>query len=231
MPNFHRPLSGSATALSRSDHRQSPTRADEYSISAQAYLERARARLAENSNLALFYAAFELRCCIEARQDSYVEAQKRYLSSIPQSYKIGKKAKELNKIFNRDLIAEIVFEFDNAQPITLYYTPVTTYLHNEAEKLGELLHCKQQYHAASNQWWDGTRDRLLKMYRGAWVCCRGNLLSPLMVDRKGNAAGTIEFYGAPNKALMDQIAQPKGTKFVLHVKYLDALPADWDPGL
>jgi hypothetical protein len=52
-----------------------------------------------------------------------------------------------------------------------------------------------------------------------------------MVDQKGNVAGAIEFYGAPNNALMEQIVQPKGTKFVLREKYLDALPVAWDPDL
>jgi len=45
-----------------------------YSVSARGYLHRAKLRLLENSNEAIFYGAFELRCCVEARQEEYATA-------------------------------------------------------------------------------------------------------------------------------------------------------------
>ena len=46
-----------------------------YGMTARHYLERARARLDENTSEGLFCAAFELRCGVESRMREYLRAQ------------------------------------------------------------------------------------------------------------------------------------------------------------
>ena len=54
-----------------------------YSVTSHAYLERMKARMNEGTDEALFYAALELRCGVEARMREYVEA----IDGIPESEK------------------------------------------------------------------------------------------------------------------------------------------------
>ena len=49
----------------------------QYKITSRDYLSRARICLDEGSNRFLFYAAFELRCGIEARMREYLEVWER----------------------------------------------------------------------------------------------------------------------------------------------------------
>jgi hypothetical protein len=203
---------------------------EEYDISARGYLARAKKCLSQSDPSSLFYAAFELRCCIEARQDSYVQAQEKYIKSLPRAYKIGHQAKALRKVFKDDTIAEMTFQFGDIADIILYYTPVPSDLHNAAEKLGDLLHVLQDRHLPDDPWWDATKQRLIELYRGAWAACQGELVCPPLLDRKGNAIGAIEFTGKKNVALVQKM-HDKGRQFILRMNYLTSLPPDWIPDL
>ena len=66
---------------------------EEYGLHAREYLARARACLAEKSAPSLFWAAFELRCGIEARLQQYVEAQRENTAKIKQGWRIAKLAR------------------------------------------------------------------------------------------------------------------------------------------
>ena len=103
-----------------------------YGISAREYLARAKSNLSNPDCTFLFYAAFELRACIEARQDEYVDAQQRYLKSLPKSEKIGKKAKLLARICKPHLITALRFVFDDGDYF-VYYTPVSNNLHKKVK--------------------------------------------------------------------------------------------------
>ena len=72
---------------------------DEYGLHARDYLARACACLAEGSRAALFYAAFELRCGIEARLQQYLEAQREKTRKIKQGWRIAKLARHVERRF------------------------------------------------------------------------------------------------------------------------------------
>lgn len=54
----------------------------EYWVGARSYLERAKARLEDATHVSLFYAAYEIRCAVEARQDEYLKAQEQYAKNV-----------------------------------------------------------------------------------------------------------------------------------------------------
>ena len=57
----------------------------DYRIHSRDYLQRARKRLDSGTPDALFHAAFELRCGIEARMQQYLEAQEHISESLKVS--------------------------------------------------------------------------------------------------------------------------------------------------
>jgi hypothetical protein len=203
-------------------------RNEQYDSSPRGYLARAHDRLLGDDRADLFYAALELRFFVEARQDAYTQAQSRYLKSVPPAHKIGSQAAALRELFNRNEILRLDFDFYDIPLITLHYTPVTSDLKHSAEKLGDLLHVRD--YTRDDTWWTETKSKLLNMYRGAWVACRGELLSPLLLDRSGHVVGAIEFVGPPHKGLIDRIGEA-GRKFKLTVSYLKSIPPDFVPDI
>jgi hypothetical protein len=200
-----------------------------YDESPRGYLSRARDRLLSDDRAELFYAALELRLFVEARQDAYAQAQKRYLRSVPRAYKIGSQAAALRKLFNRDEILRLDFDFFDVPPITVYYTPVTSELKNFAEKLGDLLHVSDD--TRDDTWWAETKSKLLKVYRCGWIACRGELLSPLLLDRSGHCIGAIEFPGPRNNVLFDGMNDGVERICKITVDYLKSTPPDFVPDI
>jgi hypothetical protein len=88
-----------------------------YGVNGDAYLARAKSQLERNNPEALFYAALELRCFVEARQDDYLDAQKRYARSIPKPYKIGAQGRVLDRIFDNKQIQHFQFEVSGHEPV------------------------------------------------------------------------------------------------------------------
>ena len=197
-----------------------------YSISPAAYLDRAKKRLLKDNAESLFYAAFELRCFVEARQDEYLDAQREYTKSVPKAYKIGDQGRTLERIFASNQIQYISWEARGQLILEAHHTPVTPRLRKGAEWLGNLLHGQMRCHSPEDKWWETTRNRVLEIYRAAWVCAQGTLPSPLMV-RDGKTVGRFAVLGSEEelKRLLEQIKA--GDSGVLGVRYLEQPPASW----
>lgn len=126
-----------------------------YSVSSRAYLTRANRRLRDQTHEALFYAALELRCCVEARQEEYATALE-FLKTKVKPWKIGKTAMTLEGVFESKKIAHITLSFDGSQQFDLYYTPVSKKLYGAAERLGSLLHRMETFKTDSDPFWTAT---------------------------------------------------------------------------
>lgn len=198
----------------------------QYGVSSDAYLARAKSRLEENTPASLFYAAFELRCYVETRQDDYINAQKEYAKSIPKAYKIGVQGKVLERIFDNKQIQFFAFSISDNEVFECYHVPVSPKLRKEAEWLGNLLHAQMKFHLADDPWWLTVREKLLAIYRLAWTCAQGNLPSPLfMVD--GNTIGNIEIHGDEEYLANLMTLLKPGAKGTFRVDYLKSPPAHW----
>lgn len=202
----------------------------EYDIGSEGYLERARDRILENKAASLFYAALELRCFVEARQDIYLEAQKDYARSIPSRWKIGSQWKALRAVTRDHKIQHIHFTFDNGFEYDAYHIPVSESLRNMGERMGDLVHSQSEYYPPDHDWWKTTRDNIIAAYRQAWVCQRGNMLSPVLIAEDkamGNISLTFRKHCEEDLAAL-RIMQ-MNREMTVRVDYPEKPPATWIP--
>src|SRR5208337_4569279 len=156
----------------------------EYKISARDYLVRAEENLAKGTPDALFYAAFELRCGVESRLQEYLDAQDHLTRKQKQGWRIAVLGATASKAFKiGDKVARYtIYDKDNEQLLgTLYYTPVTRALKEDAGKLGKYLHAMGKLHHQTDPWWAEFRALLEAIRHELFRSTRGNLLgAPLL---------------------------------------------------
>ena len=197
-----------------------------YDISPAGYLSRAKERLEANSPADLFYAALELRCFVEARQDEYLEAQKKYARSVPKAWKTSDQGKALDKIFDSEKIQHLVYVFDDDMEFDFYYMPVTAALRNGAERLSNLIHAQMEPRHPDSDWWVEKKNEIVRLYRLAWFCCQGNIASPAML-RKGAAIGDFTAIFRDGRGLDIVPRMVPGVIFRLKVEYPLMPPNSW----
>jgi hypothetical protein len=198
-----------------------------YGIAPRDYLARAKQRLEERTLVGLFYAALEVRCFVEARQDEYLDAQKEYAKSIPKAWKIGAQGKSLEWVFSSKQIQHLTWLVGD-KSIEAYHVPVGEELRNAGERLSDLLHVQAKRYDVSDPWWTETRRRLVGIYQRAWACCQGRLLCPALVGKDGQTIGAIKIELDANgdpRGVADMLKP--GVRGILRVNYLDAPPKEW----
>ncbi|OWV70417.1 hypothetical protein ATY77_16760 [Rhizobium sp. R634] len=201
-----------------------------YGIGPPSYLERAKRRLEEKTEESLFYAALELRSYLESRQDQYLDAQRAYAKSFPSAWETSKQWKSLRKIFKDDKIQHLAFKFEDGWAFDAYHVPVTETFRKSAEKLSDLLHAQSIYRAPGNTWWEEAREKVVAVYRSAWICQQGNLLCPALIDKdmiKGRLA--LELPAGEPEDYKRHFA--KDQTMLLNVNYLAINPSEWIPDL
>ena len=200
----------------------------EYDIGSAGYLDRAAARLREGMPESLFYAALELRCYVEARQDEYLATQTDYVKSVPPAWKIGKQWKALEGVMKGPQIQHLHFTYDDGFQFDAHYVPVTSKLRNAAERLSNLIHAQQSYRSPDDQWWQVTRSDVVATFREAWVCAQGRLLSPALISEH-RPIGSISFAfrkDSPDDMAIYEAMAANGVVTV-QVNYLEAPPSSW----
>jgi hypothetical protein len=192
-----------------------------YPVSAKSYLARAKLRLQENTNVAIFYAAFELRCCVESRQEEYLTAIESIKTKV-KPWKIGETARALERVFESKKIARVTYHIGSFGPYSVYYTPVTKRLYDRAQNLGELLHCMKAFKPDDDSFWADTRNRLEQIYRDAWCACQGKLLTPPL----RNHPFKVE---EPEAQLLEMMlwAHKEKAEIIMKVEYLHRPPDEW----
>lgn len=152
-----------------------------YYCGSDSYLERAQRCLEKEDPSYLFYAAYELRCFVESRQQEYLEAQKKYRKSLPARWKIGRQSAELRKIFRLEQVQKITNTFPDGFEFVSTYVPVSTTLRKSAERLGELLHSQNEN--LPNEKIEVLKNWLNGVYACAHECQSGNMCSPMLLDK------------------------------------------------
>lgn len=153
-----------------------------YDIDSIAYLRRARARLNDGTQEALFYAAYELRCGTEARLQDYLDARDDIAKKKKKGWQIMDSAKELDRAIRLgDKIAEAsIVDSDGAIIIATFYTPVSSRLREAAgARLHNLLHAMKTPFD-DDRWWDDSRTFLEQIYSDLELSNKGTLLGPMM---------------------------------------------------
>jgi hypothetical protein len=198
-----------------------------YYADSRSYLQRARARLDEKNEEAIFYAAFELRCGIEARMQEYLGAQSHISKSKKSGWKIAKLGKTIERAFKLgDRIARIIITDSSTNETlqTLYYTPVTLSLRKSGQQLGDFLHAIQDHRKLDDLWWKSRRSFLESIYAELEKSNSGTLLGPPIVNPKGEIQLQVENgingAGIANQQKLSYV----GRKVVMKVDYIDTFP-------
>lgn len=191
-----------------------------YYCSPRSYLERAEICLTHDEVHFLFYAAFELRCFVEARQQQYLEAQESYRLALPGQWKIGKQAAELGRIFGRNDIQRVTYIFPSGDELACKYVPISSKLKSKTEKLGGLLHAQKENLEKGRI--DELKSSLFGIYEAANECQDGNMLSPLLLNLDGTAIFTDTTLEIPHDDMEKlHLNFKEGTKMRLNVDYVD----------
>lgn len=199
-----------------------------YDNSARAHLFRARALLDSGKSEELFYAAFELRCCIEARQADYLEAIDWYNGQRVKAWKLGETSKKLQRLWRDPKISKLTFSFPD-RSFETYYTPIRPQLVRKAEKkLGALLHADRSTPGRSQSAIREIRTNLIQVWSEAAIACRGEHIAPPLMDYDTGEVHPFRFYPSQDTAeLSIRLLLSKGAQFTLGVDYLDNPPEEW----
>ncbi|UDF05357.1 hypothetical protein [Asticcacaulis sp. AND118] len=199
-----------------------------YGVAAGSYLHRARERLLDGTKESLFYAALELRCCVETRQAEYLEHLNAYKGKKVRPYKIGDNRSKIEKISGGKVIARMTFHFEDELFIG-YHTPVPLALVQYCEqKIDNLRHAQPYYRDNDDPWWEEVRQGLVSNYRLAWISCKGNMLVPPLWGNKGKDVHPMVFdVDEQSRAVIQRLSQQAGRQFKAQVEYLETPPEDW----
>lgn len=202
---------------------------DDYSPLATAYLARSREWLAEGSKRGLFYAAFELKCCVEARMAEYLEHLEPYRGRKVQPFAINANAKLIRRISAGETIAKLGFHGPDGLITTQYHTPVPDRLKRYCEKkIDELRHAQRTYRQPDDPWWEKTRSELTEAYRWAWVACQGAMMvPPLWSKNKKNTHPMVFDLNDINRPALHSMMKMVNQTMTIEVDYLDEPPAEW----
>ncbi len=93
----------------------------------------------------MFYAAFELRCGVEARLQEYLEPHEHIPISQRTEWNVSKLHKTATTAFTDQVSRIEIFRKGDQSPLgVFYYTPVTKRLRQLAERFGEHLHAAKE---------------------------------------------------------------------------------------
>ncbi|MBB5985639.1 hypothetical protein [Sphingobium lignivorans] len=200
-----------------------------YGVSASSYLRRARERVLDGTKAALFYAALELRCCVEARQAEYIEHLSAYKGQKLRPYRLGENRSKIAKISGGKLIAKLTFELGDGEVLEGYHTPVPASLVRYCEKhLDNLRHAQSRFRGHDDEFWNRTRTDLIAHYRLAWISCQGNMMVPPLWSANSKKTHPMVFEITDgNRAAMERMKESVGEHFNVHVSYLEHPPESW----
>jgi len=199
-----------------------------YRIHSRDYLRRAIKELRKNTPQSLFYAAFELRCGVEARLQQYLGAQESISEKKKKDWQVAKLKKNLDKVFNTgDKIVEFTYLDKETDTVldNFYYTPVNSKLKKMAEQVGNYIHAMQRYHPPGDLWWSKARDFLEVMYSELEIANKGTVLGvPLVNKKKRSIEMMVEPAQDENVKSLYKRVGSTGSTIKIRVDYLDNLP-------
>lgn len=145
------------------------------------YLQRAEKCLRKESPEFIFYAAFELRCFVEIRQQEYLLAAERYRKSLPDRWHVSKQYKTLQTVYSSGKKQVLSFALDSGYSFQGVFVPVSNRLKSDAERMGQLLHSQDKM--IGEEQLSQIKSDLWKVFGRALECNSGNMLCPVIKGR------------------------------------------------
>lgn len=151
-----------------------------YGTTSRDYLARAKALRANGTSDALFYAAFEIRCGVEARLHEYLAGAAKVATVKKGLWQIRNLAREVEGVFDvytKAVVATFVHP-DTGKKLKIEYTPVTPELKKVGEMLGDFLHFTPAHRDVSKRLLDRLTALVDSGISGLAFATRGTLLGP-----------------------------------------------------
>jgi hypothetical protein len=192
-----------------------------YGTSSRDYLARAKHCLKESDRSFLFYAAFEIRCGVEARMQEYLEVQEHISKKKRQGWKVAQLARNIEDAFRigqKDAVVLVRDPVSKEVLLEVRYTPVKKSLHKRSETLGNYLHSAKKLHPSDSPFWDQFRRELELAVAELEHANSGNLLGPMLLCPNGEIDMKLEL---PNNEASQWAKKLlfKGAQKVLEVRY------------
>ena len=207
----------------------STTMIKNYRSGSRDYLIRARQLLNSGETAALFYAALELRCGIEARMQEYLEIAEDISEKRKQGWRIAELGKDLGKAFRLgDKIVQLILvNAASGKRCKIYHTPVTARLRKQGQQLGSYLHAMKVYRKPDDPCWTSLKVLLEETCEELAVATKGTLLGPpLLHSNRKTFKMHHELEVDPHAdEVMREIGRTR-EDVIVKVEYLDKLPAD-----
>jgi hypothetical protein len=201
-----------------------------YNCGARAYMKRAKLQLDKSEKEALFYAAFELRCGIEARLQEYLYVQEKVSEQKKKDWQVIKLSRNLENVLPLgDRIVELIYsEVKSGESISIYFTPVKKSLQRQSGRLGDYLHAMKSGRDDNDIWWNETAKFLASVYEELFAATAGTVLGPPVMTRGSNKYKLIAELGII-KAHDEFFAiwGHAGNNVQMKVNYLASLPEDY----
>jgi hypothetical protein len=199
---------------------------DSFSTSARSYLDRAKARLSEQTHEALIYAVLELRCGVEARLREYLEPHDHVPAGRRADWRIGNLHRTTNETFKLgDQVARIRLSAPkkSSMYVELFYTPVSRRLRMLADKFGAALHAPVASRAGADPFWPALRAEADEAAALLEEATTGTLLGPLLIDtRSGESLMPIELL-EDAEAVRPLLKNLRGAEMIIDVRYFPDL--------
>jgi hypothetical protein len=201
----------------------------DYYCGARDYLSRATQMLKVRDQASMFYAAFELRCGIEARMREYLIARQEASKKVSKGWKMADLHGQIAAKFKLGLQYARWAVHDEGTGellVCFYYTPVTPQLKKLGQQLGDFLHVMKEYREPGDPWWTKFRDSLEEAAELLSLATSGVMLGPAMC-RPGSKQAEMNLRLPPGTdvdALLKRCRGLNETKVLTHVSYPDSLP-------
>jgi hypothetical protein len=202
-----------------------------YGISSVEYLKRAELRLKEQDPASWFYAAFELRCGIEARMEEYLDAWDHIGKKQKAGWQVTQLGRNVEQAFRigNNIVRWAVYS--DAPPelvIVFYHTPVSKSLQKCGERLGNYMHSMKKFRAPDDAWWESFQADLRNTADQLRIANTGTLLGPPL-QKKGSKKVDMKLQLPPDSNVAETLKSLMHRPFHVHVEYLDKLPEPLEP--
>lgn len=166
-----------------------------YGTLTQDFADRASELLAQRSRASILYAALEVRMGVEARLQSYVQANDEVALSLKKGWEIPKLFKGLEKtLSNSSQVVELGVSLGSAPPVLFHFIPVSARLRSHAARFGGALHVTADSHG-DDRWWVDLEKAVEEALQDLKVCARASLLGVPLLDPRADQIHTkFEFH-------------------------------------
>lgn len=197
-----------------------------YAISSRDYLRRAEERLEEGTPPALFYAALELRCGVEARMKEYLDVWDHISKKKKKGWRIAELGSNLEQAFrlgSRVVRWAVSDRGTNELIVCLYHTPVLQTLQGRAQRFGDYLHSQKKFRPDNDLWWSTLRNELGEARTELEFANTGTLLGPPLL-KKSTGKVDMKLEILPGEDPRQAASLVAGREVLIDVSYPRTLP-------